>query len=265
MNFFSKFFSFKKNKYVLVISGGGVRWFYALGILKAMEEFGLRDKIDAIYGVSAGAIIWSYRAAGYTAQEIFDRLIATKVFSLKTFNFKLGKSLLSHDFLKDRFVEDLPQTFTWLKKKLFIGAVDARKAKFHLFEEGNLITPLLASMSIPGVFPPVEYKDFCLVDGGMLNNFPADLAKEHYPHHKIIWIYLNQFLEDQKIDNIFEGLSLTYEILLRWPSLPKLDIPDYLFYKGLDIPILSIDIKKMKQIFLMWYADGLKTFATKQQ
>jgi predicted acylesterase/phospholipase RssA len=70
-------------------------------------------------------------------------------------------------------------------------------------------------MSIPGVFPPVMHKEFCLVDGGVLNNFPVDLAKESYPKNKIIGIYLNQFLEDQKIKNIFDGLSLTYEILLR--------------------------------------------------
>jgi NTE family protein len=151
-----------------------------------MEEFGLRDKIDAIYGVSAGAIIGTYWASGYSAQEIFDRLIATKIFSLKTFNFKLGKSLLSHEFLKERFVEDLPKTFSGLQKKMFIGAVDSRKAKFHLFENDDLITPLLASMSIPGVFPPVDYKDLCLVDGGILNNFPVDLAKKDYPHHKLI-------------------------------------------------------------------------------
>ena len=263
MNFLSKFFSFKKDRYILVISGGGVRWVYALWILKALEEMWLRDKIDAIYGVSIGSIVWSYRAAGYSAQEIFDLLSSVKVLSLKTFNFKIGKSLLSHDFLKDRFVQDLPKTFGELKKKMYIGAVDSRKALFQVFEDGDLITPILASMSIPGVFPPVDYKDFSLVDGGVLNNFPVDLAKERYPHHKLIGIYLNKFLEDQKIKNIFVGLSLTYEILLRWPSLPKLDIPDHLFYRDLEIPILSMDLKKMKQIFLLGYADGLKEFAKK--
>ncbi len=246
-----------------MISGGGVRWFYALGILKALEELWMRNKIDAIYGVSAGAIVWSYWAAGYSAQEIFDLLSSINVLSLKTFNFKMGVSLLSHDFLKERFMQDLPKTFGELKKKIYIGAVDSRKAQFKIFENDDLIPPLLASMSIPGVFPPVDYKDFSLVDGGVLNNFPVDLAKERYPHHKLIWIYLNKFLEDQKIKNIFNGLSLAYEILLRWPSLPKLDIPDYLFYRDLDIPVLSIDLKKMKQIFLMGYADWLKEFVKK--
>jgi NTE family protein len=41
-------------------------------------------------------------------------------------------------------------------------------------------------MSIPGVFSPVKYLDFSLVDGGVINNFPVDLAKKQYPSHEII-------------------------------------------------------------------------------
>jgi NTE family protein len=41
-------------------------------------------------------------------------------------------------------------------------------------------------MSIPGVFPPVHYENYLFVDGGLLNNFPVDLAKKIYPHREII-------------------------------------------------------------------------------
>ena len=116
-------------------------------------------------------------------------------------------------------------------------------------------------MSIPGIFPPVKYKEFSLVDGGVLDNFPVDKAKEAYPHNEIIGIYLNQFLEDQKIDNVFDGLSLTYEILLRGPSIAKLDVPEYLFSRHLNIQVLSMDTKEMEHIFLLGYADGIKQFS----
>ena len=75
MTFLSNIFHTKSDKYILVISGGGVRWFYGLGILKAMEELWVADKIEAVYGVSAGAIIGAYWTAGYSAQEIFDIFI----------------------------------------------------------------------------------------------------------------------------------------------------------------------------------------------
>jgi NTE family protein len=60
-----------KKKYTLVISWWGTRGFYALGILKGLEELWYKDKIEAIYGVSVGALIGSYWSAGYSAQEIY--------------------------------------------------------------------------------------------------------------------------------------------------------------------------------------------------
>jgi len=259
MNFFSHLFTKKSEKYVLVISGGGVRWFYALWVLKAIEELWLKDKIEIVYGVSAGAIVGSYWAAGYSAQEIFDTMIGFKLMSWKMLNLLSKKSLLAHTLLKEKFSHELPKHFEDLKKKLFIGCVDTHKATFHLFKEGDLIHPLLGSMSIPGIFPPIEYKTHCLVDWGVLNNFPVDIAKREYPNHKIIGIYLNHFMEDQKIKNILDSLSLTYEILLRWPCIPKLSIPDYTLSRALNIKVLSADTKKMKKIFELGYADGLYT------
>jgi len=266
MNFLSNIFHAKSDKYVLVISGGGVRWFYGLGILKAMEELWIGDKIEAVYGVSAGAIIGAYWAAGHNAQETFDIFIhfaKAKLFSWKNIGILNKKSLLSSELIRDQFESDLPKTFGELNKKLYIGAVDTNKARFHLFDEWDIYTPLVGSMSIPWIFPPISYKEFSLVDGGVLDNFPVDKAREHYPHNKIIWIYLNQFLEDQKITSVFDGLSLTYEILLRWPSIAKFDIPDHLFSRHLNIKVLSMDTKEMEKIFLLWYADGMKEFSKK--
>ena len=266
MNFISNLFTKKSAKYTLVISGGGVRWFYALGILKALEELGLTDKIEAIYWVSAGAIIGAYWAAGHTAQEIYDVFInfaKNKLLSWKNIGILNKKSLLSSDLIKDQFKSDLPKTFGELKKKLYIGAVDTNKAKFHLFEEGNILDPLLGSMSIPGIFPAISHLGLSLVDGGVLNNFPVDLARTTYPKNKLIWIHLNQFLEDQKITSVFDGLSLTYEILLRWPSIAKFEIPDHLFSRQLNIKVLSLDTKEMEKIFLLGYADCMKEFGKK--
>lgn len=266
MTFLSNIFHIKSDKYVLVISGGGVRGFYGLGLLKAMEEVWIADKIEAVYGVSAGAIIGAYWTAGYSAQEIFDIFMTftkSKLLSWKTLWLLSKKSLLSNATIKEQFVQDLPKQFGWLKKKLYIWSVDTNKAKFHLFNEGDLIHPLLWSMSIPGIFPPVSYQHHDLVDGWVLNNFPVDLAKEQHPHNKIIGIYLNQFLEDQKVSNIFDGLSLAYEILLRWPSMAKFHIPEHMFSRQLNIKVLSVNAKEMEKIFLLWYADGLKEFMKK--
>lgn len=54
-----------------------------------------------------------------------------------------------------------------------------------------------------------------LVDGGTINNFPVEEAKEKYPNQEIIGIALNKFQENQPIKNIFDSLTIGYEILLR--------------------------------------------------
>ena len=65
-NFKFPFLQKKEEKhFTLVISWGGMRAFYGLGILKALEELGYKDKIDALYGVSAWALLVSYRSGGY--------------------------------------------------------------------------------------------------------------------------------------------------------------------------------------------------------
>ena len=90
-----KFFSLLKTqkKYTLVISWWGTRWFYALGILKGLEELGYKEKIQAIYGVSVGAMIAGYRSAGYSAQEIYDIFFDERSFGFSSINIFSKQSL----------------------------------------------------------------------------------------------------------------------------------------------------------------------------
>jgi len=93
---------------------------------------------------------------------------------------------LSNKKIKKIIDENLPKKFSSLKKKMYIGVVDTNTAKYMLFDKGNLQDIVLGSMSIPGIFPPVEYKNYLFVDGGVLDNFPVDKAKKKYSKAKII-------------------------------------------------------------------------------
>lgn len=251
---------FWKKHYTLVISWGWVRGFYALGILKALEECGVKKHISALYGVSVGAILGAYRSAGYSADWIFERFSDISLFWIRTINIFSQKSLLKSDFLSDMFLEDLPKDFKKLSIPLSIWVTDTKKGKYLLYKTGNLITPLLWSMAIPGVFPPIPFKWSVLMDGGLINNFPVDLAKKDHPSNRIIWIFLNKFTENQKPDTLLKSLSISYEILMRSRYIDNFDLVDSLFYRDLHIPILSNNKKHMKSIFDMWYEDGMKKF-----
>jgi predicted acylesterase/phospholipase RssA len=250
----------KKKEYVLVISWWWSRWFYALWILKWLEELWLKGRIKAIYGVSAGAILASYRSAGFSAEEIFDIFFHARPFSLTSFNLLSKKSLLKTNYFENQFKKDLPKKISDLKIKTYIWVTNATTGKYVLFDKGDLPTILLGSMSIPIVFPAVKYKDSYLMDGWATNNFPADLAKKKYPSTEIIGIALNKFKDNQKIETIINAVSVSFEILLRNSTVEYLPFVDHLFYKKIPLNVLDINTKKMKKVYNDGYKDCIAYF-----
>jgi len=168
--------------------------------------------------------------------------------------------LLSNKKIKNMICEYIPDDFKKLNKKLYVWAVDTNKAEYRLFERWDLHNAILGSMSIPWVFPPVKYWDDLLVDWGVLNNFPVDLAKKLYPHNEIIWIALNKFEENQKITTSRENLSVCYDVIMRSKLLENTKLVDHLFYRDVPVPVLSLNKWKLKNAFNMWYEDCMKMF-----
>lgn len=249
------------NKKILVISWWWFRWIYALWIIKAMEEYGIDKEIEAIYWVSIWAIIWSIWSYGMKAEDIFNVILQI---SIKDFYWSdvLRKSggFVSNKKIKSLLDKYLPKNFEDLKIPFYAGAVDTNKAEFKLFHEWDLRKIVLWSMSIPWVFPPVNYGNYSLVDGWVLNNFPVDIAKHDYPNHEIIWIALNKFIINQRIKSAFDNLLVNFEVMMRSKSLDNIKMVDYLFYRDLPIQVLSLNKKQMNATFALWYEDWVKMF-----
>lgn len=251
----------KTRRKILVISGWWFRWTYALWILKALEEYWIDKEIDAIYWVSIWAIIWSARSNGMKAEEIFK--ILTTI-SIRDFYWKeiLIKSwwFMSNKKIKTLLNKYLPKNFEDLQIPFYAWAVDTNSAEYKLFHTWKLPEIVLWSMSIPGVFPPVKYWEYSLVDWGVLNNFPVDLAKQDYPNHKIIWIALNKFQINQKIRTALGNLLVNFEVMMRSKLIDNTKLVDYLFYRELPIQVLSLSKKQMHKAFTLWYEDWCKMF-----
>ena len=251
----------QKKRKILVISWWWFRWTYALWILKAIEKKHIDKEIDAIYWVSIWAIIWSIRSYWMKAEEIFWLL---NQISIKDFywNDILRKSgwFVSNKKIHKMIEEYLPKSFDDLKIPFYAWAVDTNNAEYHLFNSWDLQTIVLWSMSIPWVFPPVKYEEYSLVDWWVLNNFPVDIAKQHYPDHEIIWIALNKFQTNQKIKSAFDNLQITFEVRMRSKLLENTRLVDYLFYRELEISVLSLNKKQMHEAFALWYEDWCKMF-----
>ena len=174
----------------------------------------------------------------------------------------LGKSwgFISNKKIELLLNKYLPKTFEELEIPFYVWTVDTNNAEYKLFHEWDLRKIVLGSMSIPGIFPPVKYDKYSLVDWGVLNNFPVDIAKNSYPNHEIIWIALNKFQTNQKIKSAFDNLLVNFEVMMRSKLLENTKFVDYLFYRDLPIQVLSLSKKQMHETFALWYEDWINLF-----
>ncbi|MBC8156330.1 MAG: patatin-like phospholipase family protein [Bacteroidetes bacterium] len=165
----------------LVLSGGGARGIAHIGVLKALVEQNIQ--IDRISGTSAGALVGALFAHGYPPDEIL-KIIETAGFMrhLRPAWSRMG--LLSLNGVIDLFREYIPHdSFEHLKIPLHVVAVDLNAGEQEVFDEGELIRPVLASCCLPGIFEPFVLHKRQFVDGGVLNNLPVEPLE-----HKVDYI-----------------------------------------------------------------------------
>lgn len=251
----------KKNpeRYVLVVSWGGMRWFYGLWITKAIEELWLREEIDAVFWVSAWWLLASYWAAGFDSDECLDIFFHSDFMNLKNdINLIPKDSILKTDALEKQLRRDLPDTFSELKTPIYIWCTDTQTWQYTVLSEGDLCSALLWTIAIPWIFPAVKRWNEVLIDGWVTNNFPIAIAKETFPNHKIIWISLNKYRKKPKISNMLDNLIVSFEIMLRKDIEPQGAMADIFFCRELDTPVLEFNLTKLKKIFDLWYEDWLR-------
>lgn len=155
----------------LVLSGGGARGVCHLGVIKALEEIGV--KFHYISGTSAGAVVGCLYSYGYPPDEILKIIQATSFFkSLKLAWTWTG--LLSFDGLRSVLLKYIPEnSFDCLKIPVTLALTEIKKGKIEYVSQGELMTPIQASCSVPAVFKPVQYNGGVYVDGGILDNLPV--------------------------------------------------------------------------------------------
>ncbi|MBL0682083.1 patatin-like phospholipase family protein [Aquimarina mytili] len=160
----------------LVLSGGGFKGVAHIGAIQAFEEANIVPKY--ISGTSAGAIVGSLYAGGYSPEEIKDFFKKTPIFKFNRFTRKKAGFLDSEKFLDDLKTFFPDNSFEALQKKLCITATNLVEGTTKVFDTGELIKPILASAAFPGVFTPVMIDGELYADGGILDNFPIQPLKK---------------------------------------------------------------------------------------
>jgi len=162
----------------ICLSGGGALGFAHIGALQALLENGIEPQV--ISGASMGAIVGTLYAAGVSPTEMMkiiedDRLYRiTNLVSLKPSWF-MKSGFSDHSKVLTLIKEMIPHnSFEGLQKKMFICVSNLNEAQWEIKSSGKeLNTWVSASASIPGVFETYEAKGVFYVDGGLLNNMPA--------------------------------------------------------------------------------------------
>lgn len=160
----------KKHKSGLVLSGGGTRGFAHLGAIAALFEKGIKP--DVISGVSAGAIVGAFIAAGKSPEEILSVFKKGWFFKYTKLHIPLN-GLLKLDGLKEIIKKEInEQNIEDLQIPFYIGVSNLNEGKMEYKNSGNLGQTVLASSSIPVLFAPVEIDGNLYVDGGLMENIP---------------------------------------------------------------------------------------------
>jgi NTE family protein len=172
-----------RTKTALVLGGGGSRGAVEVGLYRALVELGIR--IDLIVSSSIGAVNGALIAAGLAPKEVEDcwRAIGTRDIVGSRWQFLRlltgASSVFSNQSLRNLLQSRLPaRSFSDLRIPLAIVGTDLETGKTVVMTEGNLVEAILASTALPGLFPPVAWKGRRLIDGGLSNNVPIDLAVE---------------------------------------------------------------------------------------
>jgi NTE family protein len=226
----------------LVLSGGGARGMAHIGVLKVLED--LKIPIDCIAGTSMGAIVGGLYASGMTAEQIdstmrsvdwqeafrdapprrdlaFRRKQDDRNFLVKLpLGLKHGKVLLPKGFIQGQKLQEtlrqltLPfsntTNFDLLPTPFRAVATDLETGSAVIMDKGDLAIAMRASMSAPGVFAPVELNGRLLVDGGLAENLPINVARAM---HADILIVSDVSFPLQPRTALDSALSITNQML----------------------------------------------------
>ncbi|MEM6629499.1 MAG: patatin-like phospholipase family protein [Bacteroidota bacterium] len=196
----------------LVLSGGGTRGVAHAGILKVLLAAGIKPQV--LSGASAGAIISTLYAGGYSPEEMRDFFKQEDIFDRRKLAFAFPKlGLVDLEAFRELFQAYFPEDrFEALSHPIYIMTTNLLTGKAEVFSEGELITPILASCAVPGIFSPIEIDKAPHGDGGIFSNFPSDPLIGKCEALLGIYVHPLETLDAKSLRNPIDVLSRAYDI-----------------------------------------------------
>ncbi len=251
----------------LALGGGGVRGLAHVLALETMDACGIRP--THLAGTSMGAIIGALYASGRSGQAIRE-MVAQHIVSrgdslreklrkkadlvrwLSTLRPAWGrKGLLSADHFLHYLLEEIRvSAFEELQIPMKVVATDFYRGEPVVFGSGDLLTAIRASMTLPGIFVPVEHDGKVLVDGGVVNNLPHDLLPDDCDVTIAVDVAPTREPGETDPPNVIEAILGMFDILVERATEERLRAHRPTIYirpRLIDIP--TLDFEKIEEVW----------------
>jgi NTE family protein len=249
---------FKKYNTGIVLSGGAVRGFAHLGVIKALHEAEIIP--DVISGVSAGSIVGAFYADGYEPEEILEIFESTNFYKLVGILYR-GSGIFDIRGLKKLLKNNIKaKTFDDLKKPLIIAATNLITGRVEYFSQGSIVDKVLASSSIPVIFKPQKINGIAYVDGGLVNNLPLAPIKDKCKI--IIGVNVTPLEEDPELNGIRDVAMRSFHISIARSVYEKKDVFD-IYIEPEELRNYGyFNVKKGLELFNIGYEAAVKALSS---
>ncbi|MBV8325119.1 patatin-like phospholipase family protein [Chryseobacterium sp.] len=210
----------------LVLSGGGTKGIAHAGVLKFLNEKNIN--IDILSCCSAGSIVGCLHAIGKSPEEILEFFNSVYFFNWKHFTFNqpgLVSSVIFRNYLKPIFQD---MKLRDLDIEIKIVATELVSGTQKIFDENfEIVDAIIASCSIPGITTPYIIDNEMYCDGGVLNNFPADIIRDECD--KLIGVFVSppNDANIKDLNSIKAIVSRSYDLLSYRIEKVKFDYCDW--------------------------------------
>ena len=237
----------------VALGGGGAKGLSHIAFLKALDELGVRPAVIA--GTSIGAVIGGFYAAGVSGKKLEQLLHGVGFKDL--YKIVLDFSILSNSAIftgkavENFLARQIPcRSFEEAEIPFKAVATDFWNRRPVVFDSGNLITAIRASMALPALFEPVLLNGTVLIDGGAVNPLPYDLLRPECDLTIAIDVSGEKtYAPEDPVPNMVESILSTFQIMqASIVEAKKKQAPPDIYVKPALTDIRVLDFYRYKEI-----------------
>lgn len=237
----------RKPKVALVLGGGAARGFAHIGVIRALEQE--KIPVDMVIGTSVGSLIGAIYANdrnSFGLEWTAFTLEKDNIFDYGLLSVFAGMGLAKGEKLEEFIKSKVPTTNIENMKIPFAAvATDLNLGTRVVLERGSVVKAVRASSSIPGVFEPVLHQGHLLVDGGVTDNIPIDVAREKGAD-LVIAVDISENVENHNITNVVDVILQSVNIMFNENVLARKKDADVLITPAVG-SVAMLDFSQKKQ------------------